>query len=238
MNYFRMNEYLSYKTPFKYMKARGMIRDYSLLLNSFPKRNSFEKEGILSNNNRYDYNLSNIENSIDKISKHWLKFIDNVCDIRFFYELCDAFGMDKSKYKKLLKRSKTNITEEGSVLVDVQFCFNHKNNDEKSIFLRRPHVDNKDKLIVILLYFPETDECREEDHGELLLYETKKPYTQTYMDIRFMKDNLEIVDTISYDHNHGIIFQNGEYSVHAPKALINNKKNNRRFVNIVFINNC
>ena len=165
MNYFRMNEYLSYKTPFKYMKARGMLRDYSLLLNSFPKRNSFEKEGILSNNNRYDYNLSNIENSIDKISKHWLKFIDNVCDIRFFYELCDAFGMDKSKYKKLLKRSKTNITEEGSVLVDVQFCFNHKNNDEKSIFLRRPHVDNKDKLIVILLYFPETDECREEDHG-------------------------------------------------------------------------
>ena len=233
-----MDKYVSYKTPFQYMKSSNMLKQYSLLFNHFPKPKHFKKEGVLSNNNRYDYNLSNIEESIANISQHWLDFIDDVCDISFFYELCDVFGIDKSRYKTIVKRSENHKKEEGSVLIDVQFCFNHKNNDEKSVFLRRPHVDNKDKLIVILLYFPETTECREEDHGELLLYNTKKAYTQTYMDINFMKNNLEIVDKIIYDHHHGIIFLNSEYSVHAPKTLINNCTHNRRFVNIVFINNC
>jgi hypothetical protein len=220
------------------MKSEQMLKNYSELSNYFPKQKDFVNNGIYSNNNRHDYNLKNIYVSMENISDVWMNFIDDVSKIDFFYKLCDKLEIDRSEYTKLIQRSDTNIKENGSVLIDVQFCFNEKNNTQNAIFLRRPHIDSKDKLIVILLYFPEQPICETEDSGELILYETKEPFRETYMDPKFIRKNLRKVDEVSYLHNHGLIFRNSEYAVHAPKTLINQEKYNRRFVNIIFIKNC
>lgn len=237
MSYLNLNKYTKHTSPFYYYSSDKIFEEevYKVLNSEFPKISDFDSKGILSNENRYDFNLSHIKSS-KKISELWKKVIEEFISFEFFKELCEKFNIDSSKYKNIVLRKDNNNNKE-DVIVDFQFSFNLQNKDVKSCFLRPPHIDSKDKLIVILLYFPESEVYNEYDRGELIIYETKEPYESTYMSYKFMLKNISIIDKIYYNHNNGILFLNSDKSVHAPMSLINNKESHRRFVNIVFMKN-
>ena len=237
MNYFNLNKYIYHTSPFEYLSSDEIFDAelYKQLKEEFPKIDDFKSKGVFSNENRYDFNLSHIENC-GSLSETWNKVIRELTSYEFFKELCNKFNIDSTEYKNIVHRNNI-LGKSDDIIVDAQFCFNIKNNDTKSTYLRIPHVDSKDKVIVILLYFPESDICKEEDRGELLLYDTKQPFEKTYMNFKWLKDNVSIVDKIKYNHNHGIIFLNSNTSVHAPMSLINKPDIHRRFVNVVYIKN-
>ena len=237
MNYLNLNRYNSHVSPFSYLSSDEIFNPeiYKQLNEEFPRMDDFKSKGVYSNDNRYDFNLSHIESS-GSLSETWKKVVKEFTSFDFFQALCNKFNIDSSHYKNIVHRQ-DNLGKPDDIVVDAQFCFNVKNKDSKASFLRIPHIDSKDKVIVILLYFPESEICNESDRGELLIYDTKEPYESTYMNYKFMLNNINIVDKIDYNHNHGIIFVNSNRSVHAPMSLINNEKSHRRFVNIVFMKN-
>lgn len=237
MKLLNLNEHELRSEPFKYINSKKIFAEdlYKTLSLEFPVKKDFEIDGVLSNDNRYDYNLEHIFQS-NNVSDTWNRVIRELTSFDFFLELCKVFDVDSHHYRNVVYRhNKTESTHEGSVIVDLQFCYNLKNSDKQSSFLRMPHVDSKDKLFVLLLYFPNSSEYRAEDRGELLLYETNEVFDKTYMNYKSMMKNLKVIDKVCYDHNHGIIFLNSNKAVHAPMSLINNSNDHRRFVNVVFI---
>lgn len=239
MKLLNLNEHELRKEPFKYINSNKIFAEdlYKTLRDEFPVNTDFESEGVLSNDNRYDFNLKHIFQS-NNVSETWHQVIRELTSFDFFLELCKMFDVDSHHYRNIVYRhDKTEFINKESVIVDLQFCYNLKNSDKQSSFLRMPHVDSKDKLFVLLLYFPISSECKEEDRGELLLYETNEEFDKTYMSYKSMMKNLKVVDKVCYDHNHGIVFLNTNTAVHAPMSLINKSNDHRRFLNIVFIDN-
>jgi hypothetical protein len=211
------------KSKFEYLHSKTCFdkQIYDDLNKTFPK---LEKNLILSNNNRYDMNLKYMEDNNIILSNIWKEFIDQCISMTFFLDLCKIFDIDNRIYKSISRRGCEDNTD---IKVDFQFAYNIKNNDKHETFLRKPHIDEKDKIIVILLYFPSINtKYRKEDFGNLLLY--KKDTSNI---------NLKVIGEIPYEHNNGIIFKNSINAIHAPLTLINHENENRRFINVIYINN-
>lgn len=220
-----LSNFVYYNEPFEYFESKNtFLRDiYIKLSKTFPKLDKIQNE-IHENKsfskaiNRIDINLKNIEQIyLDKI---WLDLINSVTSLEFFFELCDELNIKRDDYKTISYR---HSNEDTDIFVDFQFAFNIKNEFKHKQFIRPPHIDSNDKLIVILIYFPEKDDENyvENDYGYLQLYDTKMK--------QFKK--------IDYKNNHSIILKNSNKAIHAPYALLNHKDENRRFVNIVYMKN-
>lgn len=214
-----------FSEPFEYCESKNTFpKDiYIKLSKTFPKLDKIQKEidedkTFSKAINRIDINLKNIEQIyLDKI---WLDLINSVTSIEYFYELCDKLKIKKENYKTISSR---HLNQDADILVDFQFAFNIKNEFKYKQFIRTPHVDSNDKLIVLLIYFPEYDDEKylEDDYGYLQLYDT----------------NMKQFKKIDYRNNHSIIMKNCKKAIHAPYALLNHKDENRRFVNIVYMKN-
>lgn len=242
MTFLSLERYTRKRAPFDYLTSNHMFTTdvYTLLRNEFPAKHAFKGEGTFSNNNRYDFNLEDLQNSDGLVSDLWKEVIEEMTSLAFFKKLCDEFEVDGSKFERILyrqrQRADSQSLHENEVMVDLQLCYNVKNEDQSAVFLRLPHVDSPDKLFVILIYFPDCDECDpERDRGELLLYDSKVEFKQTYIGYKAMMNDLTVVDKVLYDHNTGIIFKNSNRAVHGPMSLINRKDKHRRFLNVVFM---
>jgi hypothetical protein len=211
------------KSKFEYLHSKTCFdeRIYDELNRTFPELD--EEKSIQSNNNRYDMNLKYIDHHNIILSNIWKEFIDQCISMTFFNQICDTFNIDKRVYKSISRRG---YDDNSDIKVDFQFAYNIKNKDKHETFLRKPHVDEKDKMIVILLYFPSIKtKYRKGDFGNLLLYEGTSC------------NNLKVIGEIPYEHNNGIIFKNSKHAIHAPLTLINHENENRRFINVIYINN-
>lgn len=211
---------------FNYIKMSDCFEKevYIKLNESFPKLEELVKtigyDGLkFSNGNRFDMDFSFLMKHKTILSVEWLTFLQYIACESFFRESCKYLGINDEEYKTFSYRGDDVHSD---IKIDFQICYNIKNNNNESGFLRSHHVDCSDKLVVVLLYFPYLlSEYNESDKGELNLYNTK----------------LEKIDEVRYMHNHGIIFRNSEDSIHAPSRLLNHPDENRRFVNVVFIDN-
>ena len=214
-----------YNEPFEYCESKNTFEEKlcKKLSKTFPKLNKIQKEidedkTFSKAINRIDINLKNIEQIyLDKI---WLDLINSVTSIDYFYELCDKLKIKKENYKTISPR---HLNKDTDIFVDFQFAYNIKNEFKYKQFIRPPHVDSTDKLIVILIYFPEKndDQYVENDYGYLQLYDT----------------TIKNFKKIEYKNNHAIIIKNSANAFHAPYTLLNHKDENRRFVNIVYMKN-
>ena len=214
-----------YNEPFEYCESKNTFNKefYIKLSKTFPKLDKIQKEidedkTFSKAINRIDINLKNIEQIyLDKI---WLDLINSVTSIDYFYELCDKLKIKKENYKTISPR---HLNKDTDIFVDFQFAYNIKNEFKYKQFIRPPHVDSTDKLIVILIYFPEKndDQYVENDYGYLQLYDT----------------TIKNFKKIEYKNNHAIIIKNSANAFHAPYTLLNHKDENRRFVNIVYMKN-
>lgn len=221
----KLSNFVYYNEPFEYCESKKTFHKdlYIKLSKTFPKLDQIQKEidedkSFLKAINRIDINLKNIEQIyLDKI---WLDFINSVTSIEYFYELCDKLNIKKENYQTISPR---HLYEDTDIFVDFQFAYNIKNEFKYKQFIRPPHVDSTDKLIVILIYFPEKDDEQyvENDYGYLQLYDT----------------TMKNFKKIEYKNNHAIIIKNSANAFHAPYTLLNHKDENRRFVNIVYIKN-
>jgi len=213
------------RESFKYIKFERVFDEgeYEELNKSFPELSALIKERgykdlKFSNGNRFDIDMKYIK-KYDILSDIWNKLIEEVTNIKFFKRLCDIFGVDPDKYNSISYRNEDNRYTD--VKVDFQICYNMKN-EKKGGYLREPHIDAKDKIFVVLLYFPYLEEVyKDEDEGQLCLYN---------------RDIVEI-DNVKYNGNRGIIFLNNDCAIHAPRILKNHKSEHRRFINVVFMEN-
>jgi hypothetical protein len=220
-----LSNFAYYNEPFEYCESKNTFNKefYIKLSKTFPKLDKIQKEidedkTFSKAINRIDINLKNIEQIyLDKI---WLDLINSVTSIEYFYELCDKLNIKKENYKTISPR---HLNKDTDIFVDFQFAYNIKNEFKYKQFIRPPHVDSTDKLIVILIYFPEKndDQYVENDYGYLQLYDT----------------TMKNFKKIEYKNNHAIIIKNSANAFHAPYTLLNHKDENRRFVNIVYMKN-
>lgn len=218
-----LSNFVYYSYPFEYCESKNTFDNdlYIELSKTFPKLDKIQKEvdedkSFSKAINRIDINLKNIEHIyLDKI---WLHLINDVTSIEYFYKLCDKLNIEKENYKTISSR---HLNEDTDIFVDFQFAYNIQNEFKYKQFIRPPHIDSSDKLIVILMYFPEKDDKHydENDYGYLQLY-----------DITMKK-----IKKIDYKNNHTIIMKNSKAAIHAPYALLNHKDENRRFVNIIYM---
>jgi hypothetical protein len=226
-----LNKGLFQKKPFSYIKFENNILNqelYNKLCIQFPE---YKDEYKNSSYKRFNMNMLFILNKQLKISNEWKTFIDYHTSIKFFYELCDKFDFNKDCYKSCSPR---NTNDETDIKVDFQFAYNSKNTSSHKEFIRIPHLDNHDKIFVILMYFPIYNKTyTEKDNGSLLIYKKKNDDDDTIELI----NNITLIDKINYDHNCGIVFKNDKNAVHTPLRLNNHKDEQRRFVNIIFIDN-
>lgn len=210
---------------FKYIKYDRVFEEgiYKELNKGFPELNKLIKKGgykelKFSNGNRFDIDKKYIT-KYDILTDKWFQLIEEVTSLEFFKELCDIFEVDEDKYKSISYRNETDKTTD--VKVDFQICYNMKNKNKKG-YLRKPHIDAKDKIFVLLLYFPYLEkEYKDEDEGQLCLYDRE----------------MEEIDDVKYIGNRGIIFLNNECAIHAPRMLRNHEDEHRRFINVVFMEN-
>lgn len=221
-------KYTYYKEPFEHYESSESFstNTYDILHKTFPVLQNIIQEiddpnmvSFTKEKNRIDINLQIIEN----ISMHesWMNLIKQTTSLEFFHYLCDNFEVDKSDYNSISNRHDKQNTD---VEVDFQFAYNVKNSFKKTQFLRQPHIDSKNKIFVILMYFPERTDTAyipEKDYGYLRLYKGTE---------KFFKSR----GKIDYNHNNSIIFKNSIHAVHAPYSLINHPTENRRFVNIIY----
>lgn len=220
---------------FRYIKFDCNAFDeeiYKKLEKTFPSLHECQQKGHAKiTNSRYDIDIEFLRSSNIDIPYCWKDAIEQMTSKEFFYKLCDTFGVDKRRYTTISARCENNNTD---VKFDFQFAFNDKNEHNKDTFLRIPHIDSKDKIFVILIYFPWSHNIYEkEDNGNLILYD----YCS---DKRFKiieQSKLKQIDEIEYKPNNGIVFMNNEYAIHAPKTLLNHIDEYRRFINVVFIDN-
>ena len=220
-----LSNFVYYSNPFEYCESKNTFDNdlYIELSKTFPKLYKIQKEidedkSFSKAINRIDINLKNIENiNLDKI---WLDLINDITSIEYFYKLCDKLNINKEKYKTISPR---HLNEDTDIFVDFQFAYNIENEFKYKQFIRPPHIDSSDKLIVILMYFPEKDDkyYDEKDYGYLQLYD----------------NNMNQFKKINYRNNHAIIMKNSANAFHAPYALLNHKDENRRFVNIIYMKN-
>ena len=210
---------------FKYIKLERVFREETNEeltlrfpdLNEMIKRRGY-KNLKFSNGNRFDIDMGYIS-KYDILGDIWSDLVREVTGLEYFKRLCRLFGLDDDLYNSISYRNEDTNTD---VKVDFQICYNTKNKGKDSGYLREPHVDAKDKLIVMLFYFPYMDEeYTEEDEGQLCLYDK----------------NNRVIDEIKYMRNWGIVFKNDQNAIHAPKKLRNHGDEHRRFINVVFIDN-
>lgn len=220
-----LSNFVYYNEPFEYCESKNTFDNdlYIELSKTFPKLDKIqieidEQKSFSKAINRIDINLKNIEHiNLDKI---WLDLINSVTSREYFYKLCDKLNINTDNYKTISPR---HLNEDTDIFVDFQFAYNIENEFKYKQFIRPPHIDSSDKLIVILMYFPEKDDkyYDENDYGYLQLYD----------------NNMNQFKKINYRNNHAIIMKNSKEAIHAPYALINHKDENRRFVNIIYMKN-
>jgi hypothetical protein len=201
--------------PFKHIKFENSALNktlYDKLASSFPEL-SKEKQ---KKKKRYDMNLHYIRKHEMKLNDEWFRFINMYTSMSFFKKLCSIFDVDSTEFNTISIRKDKRKTD---IEVDLQFAYNLQNETNINSFIRAPHADKENKIFVILLYFPYLDKIyHKNDNGSLLLYK-----------------NNDVVDTIPYNHNNGIVFMNSDNAFHAPLTLLNHKDEMRRFINIIFI---
>ena len=220
-----LSNFVYYSNPFEYCESKNTFDNdmYIELSKTFPKLDKIqteinEQKSFSKAINRIDINLKNIEQMyLDRI---WLDLINSVTSIEYFYKLCDKLNINTDNYKTISSR---HLNEDTDIFVDFQFAYNIKNEFKYKQFIRPPHVDSIDKLIVILIYFPEKDDKHyvENYYGYLQLYD----------------NNMNQFNKIDYKNNHAIIMKNSANAFHAPYASLNHKDENRRFVNIIYMKN-
>ena len=205
---------------FKYLKTERFFENYDELNESFPKDDDMETRLPKINNNRYDINLKYLEERAIGLSSEWIKEVEKFKNIRYFHKLCDELRIDRRALRTMGRRGQPS---DDDVLYDVQFAYNTKNKTNIKTWLRCPHVDASNKIIVILVYFPYKDQSYTfKDHGELLIFD---------------EQNAKTIDKIRYNHNNGIIFMNSKIAWHAPISLLNHEDEHRRFLNVIYMRN-
>lgn len=212
------------KDGFNYIKIDSWFEDtlYKEMNSTFPRLDKVmkmksSKRPKFSNNNRIDLDIQFLKENDHILSEEWSQFIKETTTLSFFKELCNLLEIESESFKTISHRGSL---EQSDIEVDFQICYNMKNKNKTQCFLREPHVDSDDKLIVILLYYPELNSVYKiKDMGNLYLYDS----------------SYRKIDEIEYEHNRGIVFRNSPNAIHAPFALLNHEDENRRFINIVFI---
>lgn len=199
---------------------------YVRLNETFPKLDTIIKKvgcnGLkFSNGNRFDMDIGFITKHKELFEKEWITCLENIACESFFRKICKVLDIDDSEYNTFSFRDE-HSKEDTDIKIDFQICHNLKNGNSSNDFLRKPHIDSKDKVLVILIYFPQLSSVyKDSDMGQLYLYD---------------KDH-NVIDQIRYEHNHGIVFKNNKAAIHAPYSLLNHPNENRRFLNVVFIDN-
>ena len=166
---------------------------YRALNKSFPEKSLLEAMALsTSKNNQYynrlvlKFNASNLNKESDDFfikNQEWGLFISLLTDKRFIYDALDLFGkpisdhkgikyyLRKNVYSKYVKKNPTIVNKLVNKLVnkvDINFTFSVSGPSE-GLFT---HTDSNNKLITLLLYFPEKD-WKTEYHGETSFFKLK-----------------------------------------------------------------
>jgi hypothetical protein len=214
---------------FQYIKMNTAFDPdtYKQLNNTFPQLDCVIKsngcKGLkFSNRNRFDLDIAFLQQNTHLLSEEWKDCIQSITCESFFREACNLLNIEHEKYTTFSFR-KDDDNQNSDIKIDFQICYNLKNSNDQKEFLRKPHIDAQDKLLVVLIYFPYlSSEYADQNMGNLCLYD---------------KTGENIIDDVKYKHNHGILFKNNEHAIHAPYTLLHHPDENRRFINIVFIDN-
>jgi len=176
---------------------------YLALEKSFPERSLLEKTTPASEKENYNRFVLKFNardklgesNSLNKKTNdffiknpEWSLFISLLTDKRFVYDvldLCDKpisnqrgvrYSFRKKKYRKYIKKNPTLANKLANKLVNnivINFMFSSTGPSEGLY----PHTDSPDKLITLLLYFPEKN-WRTEYHGETSFFKLKNNVSQ------------------------------------------------------------
>ena len=202
----------------------------------------------------------NMKLSFSDISQNYKKLIHNqiyfkqLNDIIYSEEFFSFFF--KSLFIKIIKARSSNIFE---LLKICRLPVSVKNLDENFSFLKKffynkikisvqisyiknngfilPHVDNKSKLLSMMIYFPETDKREEKDLGTNF-YSYKKPnFINKHIDgsdLENFKENSELIYKSRFDKNNLYGFVKNNFSWHSVSQVNLKKEYIRKSININF----
>ncbi len=195
-------------------------------------------EGTARANDRYDVSAYQAIEHPDLLSDIWLKFIQYHTSSAFFSEVVAVCGdAIRHVYPALedtigrpLGAMSTGVRyrSDCDISLDCQIGMNTPAESRSSV--RRVHVDAREELFAILLYF--RDPADDTEGGNLEICRWKNPRRKRFRRSEVDEVDAELLETVEYKANRMVMFINSQDSLHAVTPR-DPSPHTRRLVNII-----